>query len=185
MFRLFDECPDNASIKEINRNLLEITYKNFPSLNTTELEVRHSRAFAMLEKLDLESMDFDAEYNRIIAGVIIYALTYETTKYDNTKFGYLYSLKMPQLFDKCQIPDSKFMYEELILILANKALEEKVIPFDENTINRYFDCFRDGENNPLRSILLKRFKNTCDAHLENDSMGKLEHDYRGGGCKPF
>src|SRR5262245_32965895 len=98
MFRLFDECVDNTSIKEINRSLLKITLKNFSSLNTTELEIRHSRALDLLEKLDVENTEFDAEYNRIIAGVIIYALAYETTKYNNTVYGYLYPLNMTELF---------------------------------------------------------------------------------------
>ena len=73
MFRLFGDV-ENTSIKEINRSLLEITFKNFPSLNTTELEIRHSLAFAMLKKLDVESTEFDAEYNRIIAGAQLFML---------------------------------------------------------------------------------------------------------------
>lgn len=59
IFRLFNK--ENDSIKVINRNLLETTRRYFYSLNTTELEIRHDRAFTMLEKLYLESKEFDEE----------------------------------------------------------------------------------------------------------------------------
>jgi len=184
MFRLFDECPENTSVKEINRSLLETTFKSFPSLNTTELEVRHSRAFAMLKKLDVENADFNIEYNRIIAGAIIYALAFETTKYDKTEYGYLYPLHMNELFHKCNIPDSKLYYEELILVFAKKALEEKVIPFDDNTIKKYFGCFHDNEKNPLRRILLERFSSTPRDVLESDSIVEPKNNHRCG-CRLF
>ena len=186
MFHLFNnQCVENNSVKEINRNLLEVTLKNFPPLNTAELEMRHSLAFAMLEKLDVENTEFDAEYNRIIAGTIIYALSFETTKYNHTMHGSLYPLYIPQLFDKCQITDSKLYYEELILVLAKKALEDKVIPFDENIINQYFGCFHGNEINSLRDILLSRFATTQKKHLENDAVAESEHNYRCDGCRLF
>lgn len=97
-------------------------------------------------------------------------------------FGYLYPFNMPQLFDKCQIPDSKLLYEELILVLAKKALVEKIIPFDSSIINRYFGFFQSNEKNPLVGILLKRFAHAHVAVLKNDAIAESENDHRCGNC---
>lgn len=100
-------------------------------------------------------------------------------------FGNLYLFNMPQLFEKCQIPDSKLYYEELILVLAKKALEEKVISFDISIIKKYFGCFHDHEKNPLKNILLGRYVNTQNEYLENDSSAESGHRHRCGSCNLF
>jgi len=154
MFRLFDLI--DIAEGEVNAGLIQHSLKNFHTFNTTELENIHSRVLTMIKSLDVKKTNFDFEFNRIMAGAIIYYFAYEGAKYSNTLYNPgQYDLK--SILKSCGIAEnSTFKPLEIITQIGIKALAGD-ITFNKATIDKYFNMFWKNEDNPLRDILLKRF----------------------------
>lgn len=196
MFRLFDRSQKDA-VPETNQYrelLINMTQVKFPVINNTYLKHMHNDiVMPMLKELDLNDSEFDSKYNCIMSGTIIFYISCEPSKYEGIKFSNSPHDNMAYLNLICDSLRLSMDYKKFIFEVGKKALEEKKIPFDGETINQYFGGFQESIENPLKPVLLERLTGIQNDHKVEiialdefkESIQSLDSDESGyfGCCK--
>lgn len=167
MLRLFDRSAKDT-IPESNKYrglLISFTQMKFPVLNTAHLKDMHNNiVLPLLKELDLNDSEFDSKYNLIMTGAIIYYIASEPSNYVGIKFSNSSHDNMAHLHLVCESLRLSLDYKKFIVEIGIKTLVEKTIPFNNETIHQYFGGFQDGNENPLKPILLERLTGIHNNH---------------------
>lgn len=123
--------------------LLSQTKKHFHFRNpSSQTQKILKAAREMLDELKVTDPDFDQQYDRIVVGAMILAMTMEDRKYGRQQVfnnEYLYPKRMHELQEICGVPSILGIamlivafpeeIKNFIQIIGKKVLEEKMLPF--------------------------------------------------------